>query len=83
MTPDLFALSGVLILALIQIFLFDIARTGQYGLQWNLSPRDQKDMPPYPMLPNAWTAHRLICLRLCPSLSVLLSSPTSLAAQMI
>jgi uncharacterized MAPEG superfamily protein len=38
MTPDLFALSGVLVLAIIQILLFDIARTGQYGLKWNMSP---------------------------------------------
>lgn len=46
MTPDLFALAGVLVLALIQILAFDIARTGQYGLKWNMSPRDQTDMPP-------------------------------------
>jgi uncharacterized MAPEG superfamily protein len=46
MTPDLFALAGVLVLALIQILLFDVARTGQYGLKWNMSPRDQTDMPP-------------------------------------
>jgi uncharacterized MAPEG superfamily protein len=46
MTPDLFALAGVLVFALIQIFAFDIARTAQYGLTWNMSPRDQTDMPP-------------------------------------
>jgi uncharacterized MAPEG superfamily protein len=46
MTPDLMALAGVLVLAIIQILLFDIARTGQYGLKWNMSPRDQTDMPP-------------------------------------
>jgi uncharacterized MAPEG superfamily protein len=46
MTPDLYALSGVLVLALIQILAFDIARTAQYGLKWNMSPRDQTDMPP-------------------------------------
>jgi uncharacterized MAPEG superfamily protein len=46
MTPDLMALAGVLILALVHIFAFDIARTAQYGLKWNMSPRDQTDMPP-------------------------------------
>ena len=46
MTPDLFVLACVLVLALVQIFLFDIARTGQYGLKWNLSPRDESAMPP-------------------------------------
>ncbi len=46
MTLDLFVLACVLVLAVVQILAFDIARTGQYGLQWNLSPRDQADMPP-------------------------------------
>jgi uncharacterized MAPEG superfamily protein len=46
MTPDLFALAGVLVFALLQIFAFDIARTAQYGLKWNMSPRDQTDLPP-------------------------------------
>jgi uncharacterized MAPEG superfamily protein len=46
MSPDLFVLACVLVLALIQILLFDVARTGQYGLKWNMSPRDQADMPP-------------------------------------
>lgn len=46
MTPDLYALAGVLVLAIIQILLFDVARTSQYGLKWNMSPRDQADMPP-------------------------------------
>jgi len=33
-----------LVLAFVQILLFDFARTGQYGLKWNISPRDA-DMP--------------------------------------
>lgn len=45
MTPDLFALSGVFVLAIVHILAFDIARTGQYGLKWNMSPRDQRNMP--------------------------------------
>jgi uncharacterized MAPEG superfamily protein len=50
MTPDLYALAGVLVVALVQIFLFDIARTGQYGIKWGLSPRDQTDMPPLSLI---------------------------------
>jgi uncharacterized MAPEG superfamily protein len=46
MTPTLWPLAGVLLFALLQIFAFDIARTAQYGLKWNMSPRDQADMPP-------------------------------------
>jgi uncharacterized MAPEG superfamily protein len=45
-TATLWPLAGVLVLALIQILLFDVARTSQYGLKWNMSPRDQTDMPP-------------------------------------
>ena len=45
MTPDLFALSGVLIVALVQILAFDFARTAQYGLKWNMNSRDQSGMP--------------------------------------
>ena len=45
MTPSLMALVGVLILAFVQILLFDVARTGQYGLKWNTGARDE-DMPP-------------------------------------
>jgi len=33
-----------LVLAFIQILLFDFARTGQYGLKWNTGPRDE-NMP--------------------------------------
>ena len=30
-----------LILAFVQIILFDLVRTGQYGLKWNTGPRDE------------------------------------------
>jgi uncharacterized MAPEG superfamily protein len=30
-----------LILAFVQIILFDVVRTGQYGLKWNTGPRDE------------------------------------------
>ncbi len=46
MTPDLYTVAGVLVLTLVQILAFDFAHTGQYGLKWNMSPRDQADMPP-------------------------------------
>ncbi len=45
MTPALTLLVWTLVLAFIQILLFDFARTGQYGLKWNTSPRDG-EMPP-------------------------------------
>lgn len=45
MTTELTLLAWTLVLAVIQIFAFDIARTGQYGLKWNTGPRDE-DMPP-------------------------------------
>ncbi len=45
MTPLLTILVWTLILAFIQILAFDIARTGQYGLKWNIGPRDET-MPP-------------------------------------
>jgi uncharacterized MAPEG superfamily protein len=50
MTPDLYALAGVLVLAMVQIFAFDIARTGQYGLRWGLSSRDEAEMPPLSLI---------------------------------
>ena len=34
-----------LILAFVQIILFDVVRTGQYGLKWNTGPRDETDLP--------------------------------------
>ena len=45
MTPELKILAWTLVLAFIQIMLFDVARTNQYGLKWNTGPRDD-DMPP-------------------------------------
>ncbi len=40
MTPDLKMAAWTLLLAFIQILLFDFARTGQYGAKWNMSARD-------------------------------------------
>jgi uncharacterized MAPEG superfamily protein len=45
MTIELTILTWTLILAFVQILLFDFARTGQYGLKWNTGPRDEA-MPP-------------------------------------
>lgn len=45
MTVELTMAAWALVLAFVQILLFDFARTGQYGLKWNTSPRDQA-MPP-------------------------------------
>src|ERR1700733_1568182 len=45
MTIELRMLAWTLVLAFIQILLFDFARTGQYGLGWNTGPRDET-MPP-------------------------------------
>lgn len=45
MTFELTMLAWTLVLAFVQILLFDIARTRQYGLKWNTGPRDE-DMPP-------------------------------------
>jgi uncharacterized MAPEG superfamily protein len=45
MTTELTMLAWTLVLAFIQILLFDFARTGQYGLKWNTGPRDE-EMPP-------------------------------------
>jgi uncharacterized MAPEG superfamily protein len=42
---ELTILAWTLVLAFVQILLFDFARTGQYGLKWNMSPRDGA-MPP-------------------------------------
>jgi len=44
MTIALTMLVWSLVLAFIQILLFDFARTGQYGLKWNTGPRDE-NMP--------------------------------------
>ncbi len=45
MTLELKILAWTLVLAFVQILLFDFARTGQYGLKWNTGPRDEA-MPP-------------------------------------
>jgi uncharacterized MAPEG superfamily protein len=45
MTIELKMLAWTLVLAFVQILLFDVARTGQYGLKWNTGPRDEA-MPP-------------------------------------
>jgi uncharacterized MAPEG superfamily protein len=45
MTTELTILAWTLVLAIVQILLFDIARTRQYGLNWNTGPRDEV-MPP-------------------------------------
>jgi uncharacterized MAPEG superfamily protein len=44
-TIELKMASWSLILALVQILLFDVARTAQYGTRWNTGPRDET-MPP-------------------------------------
>ena len=45
MTLELKILAWTLVLAFVQILLFDVARTRQYGLNWNTGPRDEA-MPP-------------------------------------
>jgi uncharacterized MAPEG superfamily protein len=45
MTFELTMLAWTLVLAFVQVLLFDFARTGQYGLKWNMGPRDE-EMPP-------------------------------------
>jgi len=45
MTFELTMLAWTLVLAFVQILLFDVARTNQYGLKWNTGPRDE-EMPP-------------------------------------
>ena len=45
MTLELTLLAWTLVLAVIQIFAFDFARTAQYGTKWNVGARDA-EMPP-------------------------------------
>ena len=45
MTTELTYLVWTLLLALVYIFAFDVVRTSQYGLKWNMSARDAT-MPP-------------------------------------
>jgi len=46
MTWELKILAWTLVLAFVQIILFDMVRTGQYGLKWNTGARDETDLPP-------------------------------------
>lgn len=45
MTWELKILAWTLVLAFVQIILFDMVRTGQYGLKWNTGARDETDLP--------------------------------------
>jgi uncharacterized MAPEG superfamily protein len=45
MTIELKLMAWALVLAVVQILAFDVARTGQYGVKWNTGPRDEA-MPP-------------------------------------
>ena len=45
MTIELTMLVWTLVLAFVQILLFDFARTSQYGMKWNTGARDEA-MPP-------------------------------------
>ena len=45
MTTEMQMLGLSLVLAIVQILLFDFARTGQYGIKWNTGARDET-MPP-------------------------------------
>jgi uncharacterized MAPEG superfamily protein len=49
MTIELTMLVWSLVLAFVQILLFDFARTSQYGLKWNTGPRDETMPPLNPM----------------------------------
>lgn len=51
MTFELSILAWTLVLAFVQVLLFDIARTGQYGLKWNTGARDE-EMPPLSPMAN-------------------------------
>ncbi|MDP1632066.1 MAG: MAPEG family protein [Caulobacter sp.] len=51
MTFELCLLGWTLVLAFVQILLFDVARTGQYGLKWNTGARDET-MPPLSPMAN-------------------------------
>ena len=46
MTPEFMALTGVLILTLVQIFLAAGARSSELGLKWNAGSRDGETPPP-------------------------------------
>ncbi len=46
MTPEFIALTGVLVLAIIQIAWAAAVRTGELGIKWNAGPRDDDAPPP-------------------------------------
>lgn len=46
MTPELYAVAGVILLALVQIIWAASARTAELGLRWNAGPRDGETSPP-------------------------------------
>ena len=46
MTPEFTALTGVLILAVIQIVWAAVVRTKELGVKWNAGPRDEEVPPP-------------------------------------
>jgi uncharacterized MAPEG superfamily protein len=46
MTPEFMALTGVLVLAVIQILWAAVARTSELGVAWNAGPRDDAVPPP-------------------------------------
>jgi uncharacterized MAPEG superfamily protein len=50
MNTELTYLAATLVLAVVYILWADVARTGQYGLQWNMSARDG-DVPPLKPMP--------------------------------
>ncbi len=49
MTTELTYLAWALVLAVGQILLTAMVRTGQYGLKWNAGPRDAEVPPPRPL----------------------------------
>jgi uncharacterized MAPEG superfamily protein len=49
LSTELTVLAWTLVLAFVQILLFDFARTGQYGLRWNMSARDEAKPPLSPI----------------------------------
>ena len=64
MTLELKILAWTLVLAFVQILLFDVARTGQYGLKWNTGPRDVV-MPPLSARTDGCSGRRTTCSRPC------------------
>jgi uncharacterized MAPEG superfamily protein len=49
MTTELTMLVWTIVLAIVQIGLFSIARTAQYGAKWNMGARDDKQPPLNPI----------------------------------